>query len=81
MSRYFDYFEDVNFKDDVQTINDDGFIKLTDMLEELLDEILDCDDGRSLLNKDSFNDIRSNIKDVLEEVINKGNNYGYNYSR
>ena len=28
MSRYFDYFEDVNFKDDVQTINDDGFIKL-----------------------------------------------------
>lgn len=72
MSRYFDYFEDVNFKDDVQTINDDGFIKLTHMLEELLDEMLDCDDGRSLLNEDLFDDIRLNLKDVLEEVINKG---------
>ena len=70
MNKYFDYYEEVNFKDDVQTINDDGFSKLTDMLEELFNEILDDEDGRSLLNADDFDDLRINIMRITERVIN-----------
>lgn len=73
MNKYFDYYEEVNFKDDKQTINDDGFSKLTDMLEELFNEILDDEDGRSLLNADDFDDLRIKIMRITEEVINDKN--------
>ena len=73
MSKYFDYYEEDNFKDDKQTINDDGFSKLTDMLEELFNEILDNEDGRSLLNADDFDDLRIKIMRITEEVINDKN--------
>ena len=73
MNKYFDYYEEVNFKDDKQTINDDGFSKLTDMLEELFNEILDDEDGRSLINADYFDDLRIKIMRITEEVINDKN--------
>lgn len=78
MSKYIDYYTDISgYKDDHKSLNSYGFEKLTDYLEDLLEELLDTKDVRDLISRNSyltekFENARLDMMDIVAEIIEKG---------
>jgi len=81
MSKYIDYYTDISgYTDDHKSLNEYGFEKLTDYLEDLLEELLETKHISDVINKDSklkdrFADIRLDIMDLITGIIQKGYEY------
>ena len=78
MSKYIDYYTDISgHTDDHKSLNSYGFEKLTDYLEDLLEELLDTKDVRDLISRNSyltkkFENARLDMMDIVAEIIEKG---------
>lgn len=81
MSKYIDYYTDISgHTDDHKSLNEYGFEKLTDYLEDLLEELLETKHISDVINKDSkledrFSDIRLDMMDLITGIIQKGYEY------
>ena len=78
MNKYIDYYTDISgYKDDHKSLNEYGYEKLTDYLEDILEELLDTKYIIDVINKDSFlkdkfADIRLDMMDLITHIIEKG---------
>ena len=78
MSKYIDYYTDISgYTDKHKSLNEYGYEKLTDYLEDILEELLDTKYIIDVINKDSFlkdkfADIRLDMMDLITHIIEKG---------
>lgn len=78
MNKYIDYYTDISgYKDDHKSLNEYGYEKLTDYLEDILEELLETKHIIDVINKDSFlkdkfADIRLDMMDLITHTIEKG---------
>lgn len=79
MSKYIDYYTDISgYTDKHKSLNEHGFEKLTDCLEDTLEELLDTKYIVDVINKDSklqdkFADIRLDMMDLITGIIERDN--------
>jgi len=77
MSKYIDYYTDITgYTDKHKSLNEYGFEKLTDYMEDTLEELLDHKDIIDVINKDSylkdkFQDIRLDMMDLITGIIER----------
>lgn len=78
MSKYIDYYTDISgYTDKHKSLNEYGYEKLTDYLEDILEELLDTKYIIDVINKDSFledkfADIRLDMMDLITHIIERG---------
>tara|TARA_R100001460_G_C3553342_1_gene175310 strand:+ start:1847 stop:2083 length:237 start_codon:yes stop_codon:yes gene_type:complete len=77
MSKYIDYYTDISgYKDKQKSLNEYGHEKLTDLLEDTLEELLDTKYiidviGKDSYLKDKFADIRLDMIDLITGIIER----------
>lgn len=78
MNKYIDYYTDISgYTDKHKSLNEYGYEKLTDYLEDILEELLETKHIIDVINKDSFlkdkfADIRLDMMDLITHTIEKG---------